>query len=329
MLLDQGSIKNIRFSLHKDFWIEHDFHGSLEERVFGTFRQWGSIAELKPYIDWDDGGVDTTLTMHDLLPPSLGLKLEKYADNRAPRKASKRRLAGVVPVPEPGRREFVDIAYKEGGHELKQRWFYEIPEAIQIDERQAHRQKPEINRDRSLWNTPVKMWANVALSSPFIKKMFGDTGFINQRLDGASTAFDHRKTNENEGVRFCAYMLAIANNPGVPVRRMWAEQWKPGEKHVMPPPGLGRYGMSENRFFLLAKLLALMHSLSESELDASDPWRYCNLVPDSHNDHWEDVLSPSWLLAPDESMCPETKEGDKPTELPFLSNVPRKPKPLG
>ena len=221
VLLDQGSIKNICFSLHKDFWVEHNFHGSLDERVFGTFRQWGSVAELKPYIDWDDGGVDTTLTMHDLLPPSLAFKLEKYADNRAAPKASKRRQAGVVPLPDPGRREYVDIEYKEGGRDLKQRWFYETPEAIQKDEREAERKRSAINRDRSEWNTPVKIWANVTLPMPFIKKMFGDTGLINQRLDGKSNAYNHRKTCVNEGIQYCAQMLAIANNPGVPVRRMY------------------------------------------------------------------------------------------------------------
>ena len=88
--------------------------------------------------------------------------------------------------------------------------------------------------------------------------------------------------------------------------------------------------MSENRWLRLERLIGVPYSQSEAELDESDPWRYTNLLINSHNDHWNEVLEPSWLLAPDESMAPWTaNEGTKPTDIPFLSNVPRKPKPLG
>ena len=125
-------------------------------------------------------------------------------------------------------------------------------------------------------------------------------------------------------------MLAIANNPGVPVRAMWQERPNEGEKRILPPPSLGRYGMSVNRFLKLESLLAQHHSISEAELDKTDPWRYCNLVIESHNKHWVEVYSPSWLLGPDESMAPWTADdGPRPQDIPFLSHVPRKPKDLG
>ena len=68
-MLDQTKIKDIRFSVDRIFWADRDFYGGLEERVFGTFTQWLNAAQLKPRILWDDEGVDTTITMHDLLAP--------------------------------------------------------------------------------------------------------------------------------------------------------------------------------------------------------------------------------------------------------------------
>ena len=329
VLLDQASIKGVRFSISKDFWLDKEFYDSLEERVFGTFRQWGIAAELKPYIDWDDGEVDTTITLHDMVPPALGLKLEPYADNRRAPQASRRRAAGEVPQPDPGQRRYVDVPYKQGGRNLQQRWFFETPEAIHVDERQGERQRPKINLDSSEYNSAYKMWVNVCLPMNWVKKMFGDTGFINQRLSDRSNEYNHKKTTVGEGIQFISYVLAIANNPAWPVRRMWQDKLSPGEKKVVPPPAIGRFGMTQNRFFHLFSLIDHQHSKSEQELDASDPWRFCNLPVDCHNAHWEEIYVPSWLLAPDESMCPETVEGDKPNQLPFLSKVPRKPKPLG
>eukprot|EP00966_Prymnesium_polylepis_P329399 7385110-Prymnesium_polylepis.1 len=267
--------------------------------------------------------------MHLLLAPALGFKLEPYKDNRAAPKASRRREAGEVHAPEPGVRRYVDVPYKQGGRDLVQRWFYETPESINVDERQDARFRPQINRDRSEYNTAAKMWMNVCLAKPYLAKMWGEDGYINQRLDGKGNGYDHAKTSIGEGIQFLAYMLAIANNPGRPVRAMWNEKLMPGDKRVLPPPALGRFGMSLNRFFHLAHLAGFLHSKSEAELDTSDPWRYCALIWESHNAHWEEINIPSWLIGPDESMSPTTTEGDKPSDLPFLSNVPRKPKPLG
>ena len=39
-------------------------------------------------------------------------------------------------------------------------------------------------------------------------------------------------------------MYCIANNPGRPVKEMWNEKAKTNELITMPPPGLGRFGIS-------------------------------------------------------------------------------------
>eukprot|EP00966_Prymnesium_polylepis_P064241 1489234-Prymnesium_polylepis.1 len=191
------------------------------------------------------------------------------------------------------------------------------------------REDASINLPSDQYNSAYKMWVNVCLPMNYMKKMFDVNGYINQRLDGRDNSFQHRKTTVGEGIQLFSYMLSIANNPGTPVRKMWQEKLHAGEKRTTPPPALGRFGMAENRFFRLLTLAAHQHSLSESELDKSDPWRFCNLPVDMHNDWWETIYNPSCYLAPDESMSQHTCEGDKPNDLPFLSNVPRKPKPLG
>ena len=77
ILLDQNSVKDIRFSISKLLWCELPaFQSMIEDRYFGTFKQWLKTAERRPKIEWDDGGVDTALTLHDLLPAALGMQLD-------------------------------------------------------------------------------------------------------------------------------------------------------------------------------------------------------------------------------------------------------------
>ena len=62
ILLDVSSIKDVRFSISKDFWRGYPFHDELEDRVFGKFERWINAASLKPKILWDDGEADTART---------------------------------------------------------------------------------------------------------------------------------------------------------------------------------------------------------------------------------------------------------------------------
>lgn len=333
ILMEQSTIKEVRFSIGKIFWADRDFYAGLDERIFGTLKQWVNTRELKPKILWDDGMEDTAVSLHELLPPEVQFKLEPYANGNSAPKRSRRTAAPAAP-PAAADRRHVDIDYKVGNAMRQQRWFYETPEAIHVDARQDERQRPQINRESHLYQTAYGMFVHVALPMPWIKKMFGDTGYINQRLDGTSEDYRHRKTTVGEGIQFICYRLCIANNPGRPVRAMWQDKIHPGEKSTMPPPAIGRFGMSENRFIHLQSLVAMQFSVSEAELDKADPWRYCGLATDCFNEHWEEVMAPGWLLAPDESMAWYTghvSDGIKvlPTDLPFLSQVPRKPKPLG
>ena len=58
ILCDVSSIKNVRFSIAKDFWAGYEFYDSLPPRVLGQFERWLDTDGLKPKILWDDGGQD-------------------------------------------------------------------------------------------------------------------------------------------------------------------------------------------------------------------------------------------------------------------------------
>lgn len=329
-LLDAARISGVRFSVSKEFWRGYQFYDSLDVRVYGTFEQWLNVAARRPKILWDDGETDTLLCLEHLLPTEFDMRLERYADGKAPPKPRRRPNAGPTENDEEEAGEDINIQYKVGHREEVQSWRYRTPESITEDARKEDRHRPAINRDRSQYRTLYDFFVNVAVPMPLIQRMFGATGWINARLTGTDNHYLRRKTSVGEGLQFLGYMIALANNPGRPLRSMWAEKRVAGEKSVLPPANVGSFGMSQHRFNLLMSLVPKCYSIEESELDTSDPWRYVQPLIDAFNEHWKEVYFPSWLLSPDELMSFWTpEEGDGPNDLPFMSYVPRKPRPRG
>ena len=128
--------------------------------------------------------------------------------------------------------------YAQGGRrDLEQVWRYVTPEAVAIDARADERQRPSIKGvDANDYKTPYGMWANVALPMNFVTKMFGDKGYLNERLSGASNKYNQRKTTIGEGIQFYGYMLGIANNPGQPVDGRCGRRRKNPERSALPRP---------------------------------------------------------------------------------------------
>lgn len=271
------------------------------------------------------------------------MRLEPGADGKPPPKPRRRRNVasgatcsftasagtGNAEGEEPDE-DTVNIPYKIGVRDAVQSWTYRTPESITVDCRLEERHRPAINRDRSSYLTPYDFFVNVALPMPLIKRMFDEQGWMNQRLSGVDNSYHNRKTSVGEGLQFIGYMIALANNPGRRLRAMWSERERPGEKSVLPPPNIGRFGMPAARFHRLQALVPECYSISMHELDPSDPWRFIKPFINGFNAHWNEVYIASWLLSPDELMSMWTAdEGDGPHDIPFLSYVPRKPKPKG
>ena len=96
ILCDVSSIKNVRFSIAKDFWAGYEFYYSLPPRVLGQFERWLDTDGLKPKILWDDGGQDTQLTLMDLLAPGARFLLEAYLRRWPPSAEAKARPWGQL-----------------------------------------------------------------------------------------------------------------------------------------------------------------------------------------------------------------------------------------
>ena len=113
------------------------------------------------------------------------------------------------------------------------------------------------------------------------------------------------------------------------MEEMWGNVEKPDA--LLPPPNIGRHGLSKNRFDTIKRKTAFYFP-SRSELDERDPWRFCRPIEDDFNRHLPTVFSPGWIIELDESMFMWLGGEDslgKPDKIPFLSVVERKPTPVG
>eukprot|EP00965_Chrysotila_dentata_P097803 3233580-Pleurochrysis_carterae.AAC.1 len=132
-------------------------------------------------------------------------------------------------------------------------------------------------------------------------------------------------------------MLVIVLNPGLPVADMWQDKWRPND--LLPPPSLGRFGITKNRFLIFLRMFGNMWPVSEAGMDETDLFRFCRWPLDMLNEHMPKLVTPGWLLGPDESMsawrgeeCPQRLRGSaqqSQTAIPLLHFVERKPEPLG
>jgi hypothetical protein len=132
------------------------------------------------------------------------------------------------------------------------------------------------------------------------------------------------------------YMATLALYPGVAPDAMWQDE--PLPRDILPPPALGRHGMTKARFNLLRQHVGQLYPASESSV-AGGPWRFCDLPIRMFNEHMAQILVPGWLIGADEKMSPWTGSvcdkqdygtaQQKPDDLPARDFVQRKPEPLG
>mmetsp|Transcript_44488 Transcript_44488/g.102007 ORF Transcript_44488/g.102007 Transcript_44488/m.102007 type:complete len:134 (-) Transcript_44488:65-466(-) len=108
---------------------------------------------------------------------------------------------------------------------------------------------------------------------------------------------------------------------------MWSDV--PLPESILPPPAIGRHGMSLNRFKKIRATLSFGPS-DETTLRA-DPWAFVRKLVDAFNSHRATAISPGWLLTVDESMIAWRGQVGllDPSKCPHRSWVPRKPEPLG
>ena len=149
--------------------------------------------------------------------------------------------------------------------------------------------------------------------------------YTNRNLDEHDAA--HLKLTKGEWLRWWGMSLAISLNTGVPVEKMWPDT--PIPESVLPPPRMGRHGMSKNRWQAIKAALAF--GPSDTASFEADEWCFVQPLVDAFNEQMAEAINPGWMLCVDESMCAwrgKVGKGDR-YKIPKLSWVPRKLEPLG
>lgn len=344
ILAAQTSITGIRISIHKNYWPElknvtacplsnDDDPGpdpAQWPRIVGTIKKWQNLKEKKVRMSWYDG--EQTNELETMADADFDLRLEKYADGRDPPRSRGDGARGVQPTAAPAADVSFQAVYTIGTTEQVLTWKQVPKEGVQIDARKDERFRPTIKSGNIKdINTPYKM-VKVMMPHKWLTRM---ERCINQRLTGLN--HKNRKTTIGECERFLWYMVALALQPGIPLE----DAWRATPKGLTPALHLGRFGMSFKRFKKLRHLMGQCFDLAGDGMDMKDPFRYCRFWPEEYNEHIQAVLTPGWLLAPDESMSQykPTKTGvsdsqpgthtDDWDNIPSLDWVPRKPEPLG
>jgi hypothetical protein len=305
ILLAQTSVAGIRISIHKDYWDElknvadcppttEDEPGpdpTMWPRIVGTLKRWQNQKERKLRVAWYD--TEQTNCLQSMVDSDFNVKFEKYADGRDPPRGRGDGAKGVEPAAALEAEVTFTAMYTVGTVDQMLTWSQMSKEGVRVDPRKDERFKPKIKSGHIKdINTPYKM-VKLMLPPKWLSRM---EKYINQRLTGLN--HKNRKTTQGECERFLWYMVALAIHSGIPLE----EAWRVSPKALMPALHLGRFGMSFKRFKKLRHLMGQCFDLAGENMDMKDPYRYCRFWPEEYNEHMQDIMTPGWILAPDESM---------------------------
>lgn len=337
IILSQATVKEIRFTISKDYFKTASNYDRMPDRIMGELLQWTNKDEMTLKIYWPVDETNTVSSLASILDADYKMKLEKYADNRSAPKArgmhwrrdySVAMTSGPYAPSEQARNdeEDIHITYKEGTREFTQTWKRVTPQAVREDwcpPIDRFRLKTTLGAHKT--NTFEKVLFNVCL----LKNLAADfTRWFNRRLP------DKQKTSVGEIVKFWGLMIAAAQFPCIPFKRLWRREPKPGD--IMPPANFGRFGMTKERARVLMQQHQRPYDPDERGFQECDPSRYIRALVQAFNDSREKLVVPSWLLVGDESMWlwlgaegVPNGIGANPFGIPNLSFIERKPDPLG
>eukprot|EP00965_Chrysotila_dentata_P255155 6212119-Pleurochrysis_carterae.AAC.2 len=337
IMLDQNKIVDLRGEVSRDLYPNVPNYDELPERLCFKFDGWVNKKDKRVRLLFDYDNTMDNVYLHQLFNPPWGFKFIPGTNGRVPRRSAAwrarmdRAAAEAAAAGPPPERRFVDVKYMHGQSERLQRWYYEEPESVATDERTAARNKPKINREPKAINTAFKMLL-ACLPPDYLNGM---VAFFNQRL--SDTDKNTRLTTKGEVLKFLSLIIVIVLNPGLPVMDMWQDKWRPND--LLPPPSLGRFGISKNRFAIFLRCFGCMWPVSKAGMETSDLFRYCKWPLDQLNEHMAQLIVPGWILAPDESMCAwrgeecpvhlRGHEQQPENSIPLKHFVERKPEPLG
>ena len=317
------SVKGVKVEIKSEFWGEEYALNAEKPTYKGVIDRWEKSSSKEAlYIMWEGYARNQKAPLDkmntDAAGDSLELKFLPGADGKMPELIQGN--PGQASPEDSDDDEEVELPEFETFND--QKWKVEKdPKAVRIDARTQPRFKPQLNGTGTELDSVTKLFYHL-LPPTWVADILK---YTNPFLDGHDAV--HAKLTEGELLRFLGYMLSLSIHSGVAVERMWSKT--PLPTSTAPPPMMGRFGMTENRFSKIRAVFRCGPS-DDASLDAND-WSFVENISDGFNAHMCEQITPGWLLGADESMCAwRGKVGKKDTKkCPHRMFVRRKPEPLG
>lgn len=311
ILKSLGRVKGVRIQIKAHFWGEEYAASADKPKFSGTIDRWANAKEKAAmYVMWEGYSRNQLAPLdkmdQDAHGDSLELVLLPYADGREPPT-----LQAARPTPQP------QAARAAGGEEQEQQdddegddddddepaagdvvdvngqsWTLRPATYVNTDARMLPRTKPSLNGGGRALHSMMALF-NFLLPPKWEQII---TQHTNPLLEGTTPT--NQKLQPGELRRFIGYMISIALHSGIPVEKMWAKTQLSDSS--APPPHMGRWGMSENRFSLLRSRLRFGPS-DDASFDQNE-WCFVEELVDTFNKHMCESITAGWLLGADESM---------------------------
>lgn len=201
-----------------------------------------------------------------------------------------------------------------------QEWVKRMPQYVKVDARGKPNDKPALNRGDLKLDT-IDALFHFLLPDSWIDECLR---YTNPKLQGVTPV--DAKLDKGELLRWWGYVLSITIHKGVTLDKMWGTT--PSAEDILPPPRMGRHGMSLKRFKKIMSVIAFGPSDVATLRDK--PWAFVSPLVDGYNVHMISAVVAGYLLTVDESIFAwRGKVGMGPDKCPNRVYLSRKPEPLG
>lgn len=193
-----------------------------------------------------------------------------------------------------------------------QEWEKRVPTCIKKDVRDKQRQLPSLNLQNGVVIETVEDCLAILTPDGWYQRQLD---YTNPKLLGTSK--HNKKLTLGELKKWWGYALALTIHDGIPLNKMWSDT--PTPKSLLPPPRMGRHGMSLKRF---KKIRAVLTFGPEDKTSLrADNWAFIRWLIDKFNSHRLVVLSPGWLLTMDELMVAWRGQQGAPCTCPLTVRI--------
>ena len=344
ILKSQQSVKNIRIRVKASFFGVSWAASQDQANFIGTIDRWYSAEHTILMVKWEGWArcrqAELTTLDKDSDGESIELELLPYDDGRPPPTLVEEEdeeeedddAAGAADGGDGfDDDEMEDMVVEDtvtitcaqpmkplGIKELE--WKKEAPTGINLDARTADRSKPTLNAQYAL--NDIESIFHYLLPEGWIELQLKHT---NPKLSGIDQL--NAKLTKGTLLRFWGYALALSIHTGLSLEQMWSD--RQDDESILPPPAMGRHGMTYARFKKIRGAIAFGPG-DEASLRA-DNWAFVRGLIDLYNKSREEQVTAGWLITGDETMVAWRGQSGvlNVMKCPHLSWVPRKPEPLG